>query len=185
VVLAAGQAANADRSLQELSIRISAAVFAVALLAGCGNSRPNAAASSIDADRSPEGAPQVHVHANGLQLAVSAKAYQVTTTPTGFSLEPPNNDQLRTPFSVSIQLLESPPKATGHRVHYVDAGRMLRYTVTHEEEGGSAGVLYTVAAFEHVGNHWIQYSQTRQAEEMPGEVFQIARGVRYVPATAD
>jgi len=154
----------------------------MALLAGCESSDPDAAASSVDAGRLPEGAQEVHVHANGVQLMVSAKIYQVTTTPTGFSLEPLNNDQLRTPFSVSIQLLASPPKAMGHRVHYVDSGRMLRYTVTHEKEGGSAGVLYTVVAFEHVGTHWIRYSQTRQAEEMPGEVFQIARGVRYAPS---
>jgi hypothetical protein len=137
------------------------------MLAGCGS--PN-----------PEVVTPPHVHVNGLQLSVSGTDFHVTTTPTGFLLEPPNNDQLRTPFSVSIQLLATEPKTVGRRVRYVGKGRILWYTVTREKEGGSGGVDYTVIAFEHVGNRWIQYSQTKQAESTPLEVFEIARGLRYV-----
>jgi hypothetical protein len=90
----------------------------------------------------------------------------------------------RSPIEVSIQLLETPPKATGYRFSYLGSGRILWYSVTHETEGGSGGVDYTMVAFEHVGNRWIRYRQVRQGEGEPVfELWEIAQGLLYLPSS--
>jgi len=150
----------------------------MAVLAGCGSSDPIPAGFG----RGPQGTPQPHVHANGLQLSVY-ETYQVKTTPVGFVIEPVGNRLLRQPIIVHIQLLASRPKAIGYRFWYLGSGRILWYSVTHEETGGSGGAEHTLIAFEHVGNHWIRYDQVRQAEEELFELWEIARGVRYVPSS--
>jgi hypothetical protein len=80
---------------------------------------------------------------------------------------------------VFIQLLETPPESMGWRVNYLGSGRIAWYSVTHEEEGGSGGVDYTLIAFEHVGKRWIRYRQVRQGESEPAfELWEIAHGLR-------
>ena len=127
----------------------------------------------------------MHVHANGLQLSVSETLYRVGTTPVGFVLIPasPSNNHRRDPFTVSIQLLATSPKATGHQVRYLSSVRALWYTATHDEEGGSSGWEWTVVAFEHVGNHWIQYQESKLSERQPDELWEIAQGLRYLPSS--
>jgi hypothetical protein len=134
-------------------------------------------------DSPPKGTPQVHVHANGLQLSLREN-YRVTTTPVGFVIEPPNNEHLRQPLTVSVRLLKTAPEATGHRLHYLGSWRIAWYTATHDEEGGSSGVDWTVLAFEHVGDHWIEYGERKLSEWEPNELWEIARALRYVPAPA-
>src|SRR5687768_9355993 len=107
--------------------RLSAAVLVMAVLAGCDSTNPSTAANSASdyPCRDLQAAPlKVHVHPNGLQLSVS-ESCQVTTTPVGFVIEPPNAVQLRNPFVISVVLMEAPPKARGHRVHYTGSGRFL------------------------------------------------------------
>jgi hypothetical protein len=125
----------------------------------------------------------MHVHANGLQLSVS-ETCQIGATPVGFVIEPPNKDDLRYPFYVSIQLLATPPKATGHRVRYLGSGRILWYSATQGEGGGSGDPDWEMIAFEHVGNHWIEYRENKQDEWQPGELWEIARGLIYVPPSS-
>jgi hypothetical protein len=163
--------------------RISAAVLVMATMAGCHSSNLGSAANSAGSGRSPQGAPQMHVHANGLQLSVS-EAYRVSTTPKGFVLTPasPSNNDRRDPLTVSIQLLATPPQITGYRERRLSSERVLSYTASHEEEGGSSGVNWTMVAFEHVGDHWIQYQENKLAEREPDELWGIAGGSRYIPA---
>jgi hypothetical protein len=151
----------------------SPTVLAMALLAGCGGS----------SGLSQQGAPQMNVHTNGLQLPAS-ETYRVKTTPVGFVLEPasPSNQDRRDPFTVSVQLLTAQPDVTGHRVRSLDSGRALSYAATHDEEGGSSGVNWTVVAFERVGDRWIQYREDKLSEREPSELWEIAQGVRYVPS---
>jgi hypothetical protein len=158
--------------------RVSAAVLVMAVLAGCGSSDPIPAAFG----RGPQGTPQLHLHANGLQLSVY-ETYQVRPTPVGFVIEPAGNPVLRQPIIVDIQLLASRPKAIGYRFSYLGSGRILWYSVTHEETGGSGGAVHTLIAFEHVGNRWIRYAQERQSEDEIFELWEIAQGVRYVPSS--
>jgi hypothetical protein len=152
----------------------------MAVLAGCGSSNPGQAASSIGADQSPQSTPQLHVHANGLQLSVP-ETYQVGTTLVGFVIEPTGNNHRRNPITISIQLLATPPETKGHRVRYLGSQRVLWYTATRDEEGGSSGVEWTVVAFEQVGNHWIQYRENKLSESEPEELWGIAMGLRYLP----
>ena len=100
-------------------------------------------------------------------------------------LEPvsPSNADRRDPFTVLIELLATPPEATGHRVRFPGSWRILWYAATHEEEGGSSGWEWTVDAFEHVGDHWIQYREYKLSEREPDELWEIARGLRYLPSS--
>lgn len=120
----------------------------------------------------------MHAHANGLQLSVSATC-QVGATPVGFVIEPHNKNDTRYPFRVSIQLLATPPQTTGHRVRYLGSGRLLWYSATHGEGVGSGDPDWEMIAFEHVGDRWIQYRETKQDEWQPGELWMIARGLRF------
>ncbi|MET0533985.1 MAG: Tsi3 family protein [Steroidobacter sp.] len=152
--------------LRKLQRSAVVTVLAMVLLGGCGDSQTPVGAS--------------HVHANGLRLIVS-EDFKVTTTPSGFWVETVH--VTRSPIEVSIALLTTRPKSVGYRFRYLGSGRILWYSVTHEQEGGSGGVDYTVVAFEHVGEHWIAYRQVRQSEAQPVfELWQIASGLRYVPS---
>jgi len=96
-------------------------------------------------------------------------------------IEPVRNSDRRSPLTISIQLLVTPPNVTGHQVRHVGSLRALWYTATHDEEGGSSGVEWTVVAFEQVGNNWIQYRETKLSESEPEELWEVARDLRYLP----
>lgn len=165
--------------------RISAAIAVLAVLAGCGCSGPpGSPADRIGTDAGPQSALDLHIHANGLRLAAS-DAYQVRMTPAGFAIEPapPGNTDLRIPIHVSVQLLTTQPKSTGYRVNDLGSGRTVWYSITNEGGGGSAGADYTLLAFEHSGDRWIQYRQEKQGEGEPVfELWAIARGLSYAPS---
>lgn len=123
----------------------------------------------------------MHAHANGLRLLAS-DAYRVTNTPEGFLIEPASgNEQRRDPLVISIRLLVTQPEIASDRQHQLDSGRSLRYSVTHDEEGGSGGVDYTLIALEHIDGRWIQYRQRKQSEhgEPEFELWDIAGGLSY------
>lgn len=154
--------------------RMSVALLFTAALAGCGGSNSSATC------RSTQAAPiEKHVHANGLQLFTS-ETCQVTTTPAGFVIEPSNKEELRYPFRVLIELLPARPRVTTYRVHYAGSGRILWYSATHAAAVGSGDPDWEVIAFEHVGDHWIQYREMKQDEGQPGELWELARGLSYI-----
>ena len=166
---------------------IAAAALVMAVLAGCGNlksddSNPCPLANYTGGRSAQAGPPKMHIHPNGLQLSVS-ETCQVGTTPAGFVIEPPDPHNLRYPFSVSIQLLATPPAATGHRLRYLGSGRILWYSATHRESVGSGDPEWELLAFEHVGNHWIEYRENKQDEGQPEELWEIAQGLRYLPSS--
>lgn len=134
-------------------------------------------AISAGTSQRPRGAPHVYAHANGLQLSVS-EIYEVKTTPVGFVIQLPHSDKRRNPFTVSVQLLPTPPNVRGYRLRYLGPERLLQYKVTHEDEGGSSGVNWTVVAYEHVGNRWIEYFEDKLSEDEPVELWKIAEGLR-------
>lgn len=159
-----------------------------AALAGCDSSGPHAGEEAQATRR---------VHANGLQLSVREgpcvstpgalprESYDVALTSAGFGVVPCDNRNRRQPFSISVRLLETPPKSTGHRFRYLGPGRVVWYRAEHSDEGGSSGVQWTVDAFEHVGQRWIHYSEDKLDEDEPRELWEIARGTRYVPARSN
>jgi hypothetical protein len=157
----------------------------MAVLAGCGSSNPRPAARFVESCLVPQAAPlKTHVHGNGLQLSVS-ETCKVTITSAGFVVEPPDWRQLRYPFKVSIQLQTAPPKVK-RQVHYLGSGRFLWYSATSEgDQGASGDPLWDVTAYERVGvgNDWVQYWENRQDEWLPGELWEVARGLRYVPSS--
>lgn len=149
-------------------LRISAALLISAVLAGCsGRSSP------------PTTPLKKHTHANGVQL-FTPETCQVTTTPAGFVIEPSNKHDLRYPFRISVELLPARPKVTTYRMHYLGDGRLLWYFATQGEAAGSGDPEWEMIAFEHVGDAWIQYRETKQDERRPGEIWEIARGLSYV-----
>ena len=155
----------------------------MAVLAGCdsGSSNPCPVGAYAN-DPSQQAVPlKAHVHANGLQLS-AAETCQVRTTPVGFVIVSSINDHLRYPFQVSVELLETQPQATGHRVRYLGSGRILWYSATHPEESGMGGPEWEMIAFEHVGNRWIRYREDKQDEWEPDELWDIAQGLRYLPS---
>ena len=150
---------------------LSAAVLVMAGLAGCGG------ASSIPA-RGPQ---QLHVNPNGLQLSVST-IFAVRTTPTGFVIEPVSRFT-RSPLSISVQLMAKRPQDAGYRFRYLGSGRIAWYTLTEEPTPGSSGSYCTLIAAEHVGDRWVRYFQEKLTEDQIFELWEIADGLRYVPAS--
>jgi hypothetical protein len=161
--------------------RICAAIVVTAALAACDTPSPDASATS-------------HVHANGLQLSVHEgpcvstpgalprESYDVALTSVGFGLIPCDNRNRRQPFTISVELLDTAPKSTGHRFRYLGSGRIAWYRASHSDEGGSSGFEWDVDAFERVGKRWIQYSEHKLDEDQPSELWDIAQGTRYTPA---
>jgi hypothetical protein len=148
------------------------AALVVVVLTGCGSSNPCPVGE--------ESPPRRHVHANGLQLSVG-ETCKITKTSVGFVIETPNKDRVRNPFTVSIELLATRPEATGRRVRYLGSGRILWYSATYPADPGMGGPEWELVAFEHMGDHWIRYREHKQDERQPHELWDIARGLSYVP----
>jgi hypothetical protein len=161
-----------------VSMRLSAGLACV-LLAACGGtgftgSEPGSQVHSA-----------LHAHPNGLQLRVPESVYRITRTADGFVVEPASgNENRRDPLTISIGLrAESPDRATA-RERRLAAGRILHYSVSQDEDGGSGGVAYMLVAFERAGTSWIHYRQRKQSEygEPDFELWKVVDSVRYVPA---
>jgi hypothetical protein len=161
-----------------VSLRLIAGLGCV-LLAACGGRGP------AESEPGSQVRPTLHTHPNGLQLRVNESVYRIARTEDGFVVEPASgNEHRRDPLTISIRLRPEPPDTAAVRTRRLAAGRIVRYSVSHDEEGGSGGVDYRLAAFERAGTSWIHYWQRKQSEygEPSFELWKVAEGVRYVPA---
>jgi len=134
-------------------------------------------------ESAPVGEARSYAHANGLRLSAST-AYSVAGTPEGFFIGDVSNKVRRSPIEVSIRLLTARPEVAAYQEYGIGFTRRIRYLVTHETEGGSGGVDYTLVAVEDIGaGRWILYRQIKQSEGQPRfELWEMAGGLSFPPA---
>jgi hypothetical protein len=127
----------------------------VVMLAACG----------IFGDGPPKGQGKriTMKHPSGLLVQLPESEFRVEQTELGFRITPPDAAEVRSPFEVRVEVHEGhQPEGEWPQKRTIE-GREVRYRVD-VQEGGSAGQLHTLSAWESWGNRYVLVTQRVQSE---------------------